>query len=418
MRAQQEFRDAQSRVGGIFTMVDRDLSAEATRQVLPSRAYTGGIDFEHTWSDREWALWGFLAGSRVKGSPEAMLRLQRSSNHYYQRPDQDYLELDSTRTSLSGAEWRLEFERRSGEHWTGAVWAAQRTPGFEINDLGFSRSTERLDGGARIGYREREPGSWYQSYGFNFFTFHNWRHEALDDVLSASQWGDAHKNGQASLNGDVTLRNWWSLRADIQYSPEVLSDVMTRGGPLMIEPGSWAFDVGVNTDRRDALSYGTSFEWERGSRGGGSVSADFDVDFRPTSGVSLSLGPNYTRSTDPAQYVTQVDDCLVRAHVRHPLCVRRAGARGVDHRYATRRRAHPDSLDPGFRAASDLGRRLHLVPSARAIVELRPGPVPGRRSRDRRRRRPVRERNHVQIGRADLPRLLRRRRARHVVRGA
>jgi hypothetical protein len=308
LRAQQEFRGAQSRVGGILTMVDRHLTEDGTLDLLPNRAFSGGLDFEHTWADREWALWGFLAGSHVQGSPAAMLGLQRSSNHYYQRPDQDYLVLDPSRTSLSGAEWRLQFERRGGEHWTGAVWAAQRTPGFDVNDLGFSRSTERLDGGARLRYQEREPGTWYQGYSFGFSTFHNWRHQALDDAFSPSVWRDAHKSGQVSLDARVTLRNWWNLNFDVEFAPEVLSDVATRGGPLMIEPGSWTFDIGVSTDRRDAISYGASFEWERGSRGGGEVAADFDVDFRPTSGLSLSLGPSYSRSTDPAQYVTRTTD--------------------------------------------------------------------------------------------------------------
>jgi len=147
---QQDFRDGASNVAGIVTALQRDLPEDGSFGFLPSTAFNGGLRFEHQWNDREWALWGFLAGSNVRGSEEAITRIQESSTHYYQRPDATRFSLDPTATSITGAEWRLQFERRSGEHWTGSVWAAEVTKGFEINDLGFSGSSERLDGGVRF----------------------------------------------------------------------------------------------------------------------------------------------------------------------------------------------------------------------------------------------------------------------------
>ncbi|NIP58998.1 MAG: hypothetical protein GWM92_06985, partial [Gemmatimonadetes bacterium] len=61
-----------------------------------------------------WALFGFLAGSHVRGDSTALIRIQRSSTHYFQRPDARYVEIDSAATSMSGAEWRLQFEKRRG----------------------------------------------------------------------------------------------------------------------------------------------------------------------------------------------------------------------------------------------------------------------------------------------------------------
>lgn len=307
-RLEQEFRGARSRVGALLTTVDRGLPGDGSLGFLPDEAYTGGLDFEHTWADREWALFGFLAGSHVRGSEEAMVRLQRSSNHYYQRPDQDYLELDSAATSMSGAEWRLEFERRSGRHWTGAVWAAQRTPGFEVNDIGFSTATERLDGGARIQYSEPTPGDVFRSYRLTAVTFHNWRHAALDDVFSAGAWGEAHKDGRAGINTNFTFLNWWSAGLDFEYEPEVLSDVLTRGGPLMVDPGERAVQLSGSTDRRDDVTFDVSVEYGDGMRGGDEFSASFGVEARPTSGIVVRLDPSYERIRDVRQYVTSVED--------------------------------------------------------------------------------------------------------------
>ena len=58
-----------------------------------------------------------LLGSRVAGSEEAILRTQKASARYYQRPDNDYESVDPNRTTLSGHAGSL---RRGG---------VSRTPG-------------------------------------------------------------------------------------------------------------------------------------------------------------------------------------------------------------------------------------------------------------------------------------------------
>jgi len=303
VRVQQDLRDSESRVGGMLTGTFRELPLDGSLDLLPGSALSGGLDFEHTWADREWALWGFLAGSHVRGSEAALLRIQRAPNHYHQRPDQDYLTLDPHRTTLSGAEWRLQMEKRGGRHWTGAVWAAQRTPGFEVNDLGFSTATERLDGGARLSYREVTPGELFRSYNVSIFTFHNWRHSVLDDPLSASAWGEAHKAGQVTANAGFTFLNWRELQLSGTYRPRVLSDALTRGGPLMVRPGARTVRVGGNTDRRNQVGWQASLEYEDGGPGGSAFTTSLGVEARPVNGLLLALDPTYRRSLIRDQYV-------------------------------------------------------------------------------------------------------------------
>ena len=50
----------------------------------------------------EGEITGWVGGSRVDGDAAAISAIQRSSAHYFQRPDQDHISFDSTRTSLSG----------------------------------------------------------------------------------------------------------------------------------------------------------------------------------------------------------------------------------------------------------------------------------------------------------------------------
>jgi hypothetical protein len=192
------------------TALRRELPEEGSFDWLPSSAFNGGIRFEHQWSDRSWALWGFLAGSHVRGDEEAITRIQRASNHYFQRPDATRFGLDPSARSMTGAEWRLQLERRSGD-WTGAVWAAEVTKGFEINDAGFSGTAERVDGGFRVGYQEIQPGRLFRNYSINLSSFHNWSHEAFDDVWSLDSWQRARTNGSYNLNANAELSSFWRL---------------------------------------------------------------------------------------------------------------------------------------------------------------------------------------------------------------
>lgn len=148
LRASRELRGGDSHAGAIFTTTQRSLSSSARLlDELNSASYTGGVDFKHSWGDRGWQLAGIAAASTVRGSPQAILRTQSSSTHYFQRPDADPVRVDSTATSLTGGEWRLQIDRRTGRHWTWTAWAGQRAPGLEVNDIGYAPDGERIHGG-------------------------------------------------------------------------------------------------------------------------------------------------------------------------------------------------------------------------------------------------------------------------------
>ncbi len=308
LSAQQELRGGASVVGGVISLMHRNLPGDRSLDFLPSTAGSTGVNFEHTWSNRAWAFWGFFAGSYTRGSQEALVRVQRGPNHYRQRPDAWNLGVDSSATSLTGGEWRLQLDRRSGRHWTGSIWAAQRTPGFEVNDVGFFQGSERLDGGARVSYQEITPGRVLRSYRLTAFTFHNWRHEALREPFSYSMWGDAHKAGSVSTNADLTFLNYWGLNTALSYVPEVRSEVPTRGGPLMLVPARVTYSLRGNTDRRARLTVSPSAQFMRSTGDAWSTSVELEVEYRPSSQVEIEVEPSLVRERDPQQYVATADD--------------------------------------------------------------------------------------------------------------
>ena len=99
-RLRRDLRAGDTRIGVLGSVVNRRM--QTSDMPLASAAYAGGLDFTHEWADRRWRFSGALAGSRVRGSEEAMAALQRSSSRYFQRPDIDHLSVDRTATSLGG----------------------------------------------------------------------------------------------------------------------------------------------------------------------------------------------------------------------------------------------------------------------------------------------------------------------------
>lgn len=313
LRGRQDFRGGATQIGAIGTLINRELPASGAFDFLPSNAVSGGVDFEHNWGgdrSRDWVLWGFFAGSHVRGSTEAMLDIQTASNHFFQRPDATRFSVDSTATSLSGYNWRLQFGRQSASKVTYDFWLAEVSPGLEVNDSGFSTSGERLDGGASIEYREITPNRLFRSYRLNAFTFYNFRHAALDDPFSWNSWRQHYKSGTFALGADLELNNLWELELDARYSPTRFSDTLTRGGPIMQNPGSYSLGFELGTDRRKRLSFRPEIDYENKQQGGYEWSTQMRINLRPAPSWELEISPDLRWEHNPAQYVTSSDALL------------------------------------------------------------------------------------------------------------
>ena len=153
-RLRQDYRGGDTQVGGIFTAVHRQLD-EGPLEKLRSEAFAGGLDLSHYFHNRDYRLEANLFASRLQGSEDAILAAQRSSARFFQRPDNDYEEVDPTRTSLNGHAGSVRLRRTNNHNFvfqSGVTW---RSPGFEINDLGFMRSADGINHFTWMAYEQR-----------------------------------------------------------------------------------------------------------------------------------------------------------------------------------------------------------------------------------------------------------------------
>ena len=171
-RFQQDVNKGKTIFGGMITAVNRDID-EPELAFLHKKAYSGGFDITHYFKERKFYVAGNLSMSYVGGTTEAILKTQTVSERFFQRPDADYLSVDSSRTSLTGTSGTLKFGKTSGNiiMQTGVTW---RSPALALNDAGFLRSSDLFHQWAWAQYRKLQPFSifrWLRINGNEYLSF-------------------------------------------------------------------------------------------------------------------------------------------------------------------------------------------------------------------------------------------------------
>lgn len=292
-RLQQDLRGGETRLGGMFTAVNRGIE-DAELEFLHEAAHAGGLDFFHFVDDRNYYVTANLFGSRVSGSEEAILRTQTAPARYYQRPDNDRVDVDSTRTHLGGHAGSLRLGKAQGafNFDTGLAW---RSPGFEINDLGYVRNADELNQFSWAGYSIRNPFGVFNRMAFNL-----------------NQWNDydlgmRHLYQAYNFNGNAQFRNNWGVNISLTRENERISNWVLRGGPAMRLPGGWGGDVNFNSDHSRDFSFGMGGWGGRNDEGAGGYHGVWTyLSWRPSNALRLELNPSLGWSLSDMQYVDAV----------------------------------------------------------------------------------------------------------------
>ena len=290
-RARREFSD-QSSLGFIFTTTHRDLKESVA--FLPESAVTGGIDYDWRIGKR-WGLNGYWAGSSVNGSPLAIDALQRNNVHSFQRPDADHVEVDPFAETLQGHSGMASFGKIAGEHTRMNVNVAYKSPGFDVNDLGFQQRADVITQNSWFQFRRQTPGKYTRN---RFLNFNQW---------SAFNYaGDRLETG-GNVNANWEFQNLWRAGGGINVNARTFDDRLTRGGPGGYnEPNynSWQW---FNTNDRRALS----LQWNSAFGGNGHGRFyEFEpaVVIRPVSSFSTEVGFRYSNNINDAQWVAEAFD--------------------------------------------------------------------------------------------------------------
>lgn len=295
-RGRRDFRNGESVVGGMVTSTVRRVDADVFNGLLRSSATFGGLDFEHRFAHRGWVTSGFIAGSHVVGSKEAIAATQRNSSHYYQRPDADYIEFDPDRTSLDGHIGEIAIQKNGGLH--GSLAYKEVSPGLELNDMGFQGRTDYRALSFLNGYQQDKAGKYFRDYLVYYYANQTWNFGGTSILRSFA----------GGLQG--TFNNFWYTGINWGYNPRYYSDRFTRGGPEARVPSGGYAGIDINSDGRKKIVLGGGFNYSADESGGVSPSAYLNVDWRPTTSLRVRFNPNWNGGTNTGQYIRSVADPL------------------------------------------------------------------------------------------------------------
>ncbi len=297
-RIKRDFNNGATALGMSVSAVDRDLTDNALAAVLPEQAYTAGAQISHRWWDNAWQLDLRTVASYIYGRPQAITYEETLTRHLWQRPDATDVKFDPTRTDMAGAgaTW-LAGRLGDVKHWRFAFGGDLRTPGLELNDLGFQTSSDRVVPYLWAQYREDAPTSSLLNWQINndIFTINNFEPTLTDYGIEG--------------NASATLTNYWSVSAGYNFDKARWNPWLLRGGPAMrADPGiNGFFNVSTDTRRWLQLSLGASVyrDWIADSTNG-SLSVGATIQARPN--IDIYLGPSWSERDDPLQYITEIAD--------------------------------------------------------------------------------------------------------------
>jgi hypothetical protein len=302
-RLKKDLNGGATTIGGVFTSAIRRMSDTVVSDRLRRNAEAAGVDFNHSWHQRQYSWIGSAVVSGVGGTQSAIDLTQLSSAHYFQRPDRRAtsdgifdVKYDPAATSLRGYGFYTRIAKNPGR-WFWETAQNWRSPGFEVNDLSFLSRSDFKWMNANGGRYWSTPGRWYRDLtlmagGQQQFNYDGDRTDVQMQSFFATE-----------------LPNYWSLRSFVIHRPTHLDDRLTRGGPVVMRNGYNFFNVQLSTDARQRAVWDLGVQLARGiDAPTHSVVIQPGLALKPATNVFVSLSPSYAIDDDASQYVRRQPD--------------------------------------------------------------------------------------------------------------
>jgi hypothetical protein len=300
-RVNKDYDGGKGSFGLMFTGVNRSLD-QWSRNDLHSAAYSAGFDARRRRGLYE--VSGSLMGSYVTGSAEAIAQTQRAPAHYFQRPD-DGITYDSTKTSLGGNALELRFGKVGGQHLQFETGYAQRSTGFETNDIGFLNRAGQRTWTNWAAMAWRKPTKVYLTFRWNMNYWMYWTENGLTEERSYN----------TNIHTQFKNRWWLHLGGTVGLGQTQCARDCTRGGPsLKVDPAfsPWG---SIQSDERKKVTEGIGFNYNRAD---GGRSHYFNtgpwVNVKLSSRFRTEVDLSYSRNHNDSQWFGNFADSVGATH--------------------------------------------------------------------------------------------------------
>jgi len=289
-RASQDFRDGQSGVGTMVTLVDRQLDDQSS-SILRRQAVTAGIDARHRFAAGRYSVSAALAASDVRGTAAAIDRTQRNAIHYYNRPDAG-LPYDPTRTSLTGTDLSVKAEKVAGT-FTYAGSYERLSPGFETNDVGFLSQADQQTAQAYATLQSSAPRAFWRNATAQVIQFSQFTANGLPTYNFSELDLYAEFKNRMSLSVDTWTDNIFTAYCDR----------CARGGPAVRLSPDASMLINLSADPRPRVVPTFAAIYTVADEGRSTLWRIRPyVTVRARSNLSCELGTRYQRNRNDSQW--------------------------------------------------------------------------------------------------------------------
>ncbi|GLR15504.1 hypothetical protein GCM10007940_01190 [Portibacter lacus] len=296
-RLSKDLQGGASQVGGTFTQVTRFLEDTGLEDQYHKTTSSGGLNVFHSWQDRKWQFVGKLIASNVAGTALKIKETQEDFRHYFQRPDADHLNVVDDKTNLAGHGGDLALANYGGKdnisYQFGLTW---RSPGLELNDIGFLNSADIINHYLWAGYRFPKPFGIFRSARVNYNHYLGYSFGGVNNLQAVN----------TNIHGGFT--NFWEAGTGMTVTFKEISNKALFGGPSLRNSSgfnNWGY---IGTDSRKKLrtnlfwSKFTPFTWDKGSSNRYSYELSFSL--QASDAFSISAGPEYSYNFNALQNVS------------------------------------------------------------------------------------------------------------------
>lgn len=290
-RVVKEMRGGRSQFGVMVTDMRRNLDS-VTKPVLRSDASVLLMQGFHRFAQDRYEVSGYAGAVGVNGSPQAIALTQRSSVHFWQRPDHERT-YDPTRTGMTGGVVALGAQKLAGSLRYSSNWRFA-SAGMEANDLGFVILVNDMSIRNSLTKQTLRP------------TRHFRRLSAT--MSNETHWTTGGTQSGASVTGSLTgeLRNFWTTHLmlttfDIGGARCV---ACARGGPALRQSAERMVVASMGGDARRIFTPTMSFVGSIGDEGRSNArTVSLGGDLRLASQYSMSLAASWEDRIDDQQWI-------------------------------------------------------------------------------------------------------------------
>ena len=285
-RLQKDIKSGNTIIGGIITGVNRD---HGLNDILHRSAYSGGLDFLHYWKSRTWYIRGNMVFSHVQGSKQAILNTQTAFEHLFQRADASEASVDSSRTSLTGMGGTVRFGKIGGKSGKGGqvfkfeTGVTLRSPGLELNDIGFMLTSNEINHFTWAGLHFQKPFSIFRTARLNYNHWSRWDYSGKFIYQAFN------------VNSHATFKNNWQSGTGVTWAAFGISNNALRGASAIRRLPGLGHSLYTTTDYRKKVYANLNlFNFWGFKNLMRNKELGLSISIQPLDALRISLGGNYS----------------------------------------------------------------------------------------------------------------------------